>query len=613
MKWAKTAGSDAAEVFGEMSHWHSAETRTRTRSSVSFSAKRNKPSSTVLFIQPLEVQAMSLPRHHNWEENDDGAEGLRRSPPGKRPRDRQMEMLEEMRRMLKGQNEKIESMYRENQELREKVSFLTTDITRLGGYLQQSPAPRMLSDQNSSMQLRLQFVNSCSNSKYSTRKIEADDETPLKVAIYDHNNEIMTCEPFSSMRVHIVAIHGDFDDDHKGHWTEEHFRSKIVTGRPGKEHLLSGKLYFRLQGGVGYLNSAKFQDNSSFVPSKRLKLGVMAADERISQRIQEGITESFAVKDVRGYSTKKNLNPSPCDPVYKLNKIAMNGDRHKLLEKNGIKIVGDFLSFYDRSPEDLRKIGKQSLVTLRNALQDQEFTLVAYKRGMGLTNIRHFLKAMAVFTLRGHAQSNQALRCEQTSSVCNGLQSGASLGNLPSKSKLQQSTSNQSVTPRELESFQVANEEVLSIRNEASSVPSMDNNTLGGSSTQQQCFLEHNTTSESDGNALLPGNPSTDDAVRDHLAELEKALLEDESWGDFDFNEAWANPCSAVEHSTGLSSVNGAHNNNINHGGLSAASEAGSVSYGGLSPPVSEVGSRRYMGYSPSPASKPWNCRFRGL
>jgi hypothetical protein len=212
-----------------------------------------------------------------------------------------MEMLEEMRRMLKGQNEKIESMYRENQELREKVSFLTADITRLGGYLQQSPAPRMLSDQNSSMQLRLQFVNSCSNSKYSTRKIEADDETPLKVAIYDHNNEIMTCEPFSSMRVHIVAIHGDFDDDHKGHWTEEHFRSKIVTGRPGKEHLLSGKLYFRLQGGVGYLNSAKFQDNSSFVPSKRLKLGVMAADERISQRIQEGITESFAVKDVRGY------------------------------------------------------------------------------------------------------------------------------------------------------------------------------------------------------------------------------------------------------------------------------------------------------------------------
>ncbi|KAF0896235.1 hypothetical protein E2562_019717, partial [Oryza meyeriana var. granulata] len=68
---------------------------------------------------------MSLPRHQNWEENDDGAEGSCRSPPAKRPRDRQMELLEEMRRMLQWQNEKIESMYRENQELREKVSFLT--------------------------------------------------------------------------------------------------------------------------------------------------------------------------------------------------------------------------------------------------------------------------------------------------------------------------------------------------------------------------------------------------------------------------------------------------------------------------------------------------------
>lgn len=158
----------------------------------------------------------------------------------------------------------------------------------------------MLPDQNCSEPLRLQFVNSCSNDKYSTHKIEADDESPLQVAIYDRNNKIVTSEPFSSMRVQIVAIDGDFDDDHKGQWTEEYFRSKIVPGRPQKGHLLSGKLYFRLQNGVGYLN-AKFQDNSSFVPSKKFKLGVMAADERISERIQEGITESFAVKDVRGY------------------------------------------------------------------------------------------------------------------------------------------------------------------------------------------------------------------------------------------------------------------------------------------------------------------------
>jgi hypothetical protein len=55
-------------------------------------------------------------------------------------------------------------------------------------------------------------------------------------------------------------------------------------------------------------------------------------------------------------ATKKSGNPPPRDPVYKLSRIAMNGDRHKLLEQSGIKTVGDFLCFYSRSPEDLRKV-----------------------------------------------------------------------------------------------------------------------------------------------------------------------------------------------------------------------------------------------------------------
>jgi cell shape-determining protein MreC len=41
-----------------------------------------------------------------------------------RNNDKPMELLEEMKRMLSKQNKKIESMYRENQELREEVSFL---------------------------------------------------------------------------------------------------------------------------------------------------------------------------------------------------------------------------------------------------------------------------------------------------------------------------------------------------------------------------------------------------------------------------------------------------------------------------------------------------------
>jgi len=273
-------------------------------------------------------------------------------------------MLQEQNRMgnmLQMQNEKFESMSRETQDLREEVSYLKANISRLQGYPQRSPAPRMLSDQHSSIPLQLKFLNSCKNDKFSKKKIEADDKAPLKVAIYNHNNEIITSEPFSSMRVHIVPIQGDFDDDHKGQWTEEYFRSRIVTGRRGKEPLLYGDLYIRLQKGVGYLNTAKFQDNSSFVASKKFKLGVMAVDERISQRIQEGITESFAVKDIRGLSTKKNPNPSPRDPIYKLSKIAKDGDRHKSLEKKGIRTVEDFLLSYTQSPENLRNnMGKIS-------------------------------------------------------------------------------------------------------------------------------------------------------------------------------------------------------------------------------------------------------------
>jgi hypothetical protein len=66
--------------------------------------------------------------------------------------------------------------------------------------------------------------------------------------------------------------------------------------------------------------------------------------------------------------TKKNPNPSPRDAVYKLSKIAKNGDRHKLLEQNGIKTVEDFLSFYNNSEYDLRKIlGK---------ISDQDWDLI---------------------------------------------------------------------------------------------------------------------------------------------------------------------------------------------------------------------------------------------
>ncbi|TVU31876.1 hypothetical protein EJB05_23580 [Eragrostis curvula] len=584
--------------------------------------------------------------------------------------DKPMELIEEMQRMLQRQNEKIESMWRENQELREKVSSLTADISRFGGYLQHSPAPRMPSDKNCSLPLRLRFVNACCNDKYSTRKIEADDKSLLKVAIYDQNNKIITCEPFSSMRVHIVAIHGDFDDDHKGRWTEEHFHSKIVTGRRGKEQLLFGKLYFRLQDGVGYLNSARFQDNSSFVPSKRFKLGVTAADERISERIQEGITESFAVKDIRGFycfhpmqgakeltvipsfskksnglsvttkfwypeygpllpfgraimvllSTKKSCNPSPHDAVYKLSRIAMNGDRHRSLERNGIKTVEDLLCSYSKNPDVLRKImgkiSEQDWDKLISHALKCEPRAGAYYSCIheGSVSREHW-----PFSRRNDSccpkesssvepnptiqkQLNVRLRHHQIYSMLNGPSSAASSQNVPRKLTVEFYSE---CLVEEFDSN--TDQQVTSVGNEILPVPSMNNNNSKEPSSPHIHSLECKSTPE--GNRVLPGNPSAGVTMEGFLSMLETTLLEDEACGDFDFSEmSRGSNSNVVEHSGGLSCINEARN--MNYGGRSPASEAGSVVSGGVSP-ASEMGSINYRKFLPSPIRKAGNKRFR--
>ncbi|WVZ49918.1 hypothetical protein U9M48_001233 [Paspalum notatum var. saurae] len=418
-----------------LEHFHGKEGSKQTSKHTTFIVVRTTRSS---------AGKMPLPQPPQDEDGDQGS-----SQPAKRLRcsgcseDRQMLLLEEMRNMLQKQNEKIESMYRENQDIQQKVTCLMADITRHDGYLQQSPAPRiLLSDQQCSTPLRLKFLNSCKNDKYSKHIIEADDKTPLKVAIFNHKNEIITIEPFSSMRVHIVPIQGDFDNDQKGQWTEKHFCSKIVSGRPGKEHLLSGDLYIRLQNGVGHLNAAKFQDNSSFVASKRFKLGVMAADEKISQRIQEGISDSFAVKDARGYATKKNLNPSPCDPVYKLNRIAKDGDRHKLLEENGIKTVEDLVLSYNQSHEDLRKIlGK---------ISDQDWdTVINHAQKCNPRPANHeletilrsdgscYLKGSSSMQPSSAPQKQAGVQVMQLQSSYNALSSGVSLEDAPTREEEQ--------------------------------------------------------------------------------------------------------------------------------------------------------------------------------
>ncbi|XP_052136821.1 uncharacterized protein LOC127755202 [Oryza glaberrima] len=186
--------------------------------------------------------------------------------------------------------------------------------------------------------------------------------------------------------------------------------------------------------------------------------------------------------------------------------------------------------------------------------------------------------------------------CQQISSTNNGLPSGASSENISNKAKFHPNTLDQSVKAcGEFQTMQ-ASQQVSAIENEVLSVSFMDNNTLEGSSSQQQPSLKHNTMPDGD-------------TMEEFLASLEKDLLEDDSRSDFT-ETYWGDVYNAVKQTAGLPRVNEAHN--VSRGGISPASEVGSTVYGGISP-ASEVGSRSCTAFSPSPVSKRGSIGYCGL
>lgn len=127
----------------------------------------------------------------------------------------------------------------------------------------------------------------------------AEDGNPITVSIYDHDNKIITNGPLSSLQVKIVVLNGEFNKENKEQWSRDAFLNNIVVyGRNSKPPLLASDLYVKLENGVANLCGIKFQDN---VPSRKFRLGVMEADDSISEKILEGISEPFTIKSGRGF------------------------------------------------------------------------------------------------------------------------------------------------------------------------------------------------------------------------------------------------------------------------------------------------------------------------
>ncbi|KAK4757254.1 hypothetical protein SAY87_007381 [Trapa incisa] len=127
-------------------------------------------------------------------------------------------------------------------------------------------------------------------------------------------------------------------------WTQEEFDSHTVKEREGKRVLLTGDLQVTLKEGVGTLGELTFTDNSSWIRSRKFRLGLKVASGFCEGlNIREAKTQAFTVKDHRG-------------ELWRLEKIGKDGSFHKRLSNQGIFTVEDFLRLVVRDQQKLRNI-----------------------------------------------------------------------------------------------------------------------------------------------------------------------------------------------------------------------------------------------------------------
>lgn len=111
----------------------------------------------------------------------------------------------------------------------------------------------------------------------------------------------VTTGPLSSIKVEIVVLNGDFGKDENVSWTKEDFNANVVRAREGRRPLLTGDLVVALRNGVGTFGNVTFTDNSSWIRSRRFRLGVRVMESSATEeRIREARSEPFMVKDHRG-------------------------------------------------------------------------------------------------------------------------------------------------------------------------------------------------------------------------------------------------------------------------------------------------------------------------
>ena len=253
--------------------------------------------------------------------------------------------------------------------------------------------------------LQLHFKSRLSLPLFTGGKVEGEQGAAIHIVLIDSSTGlVVTSGPESLVKLDVVVLEGDFNNEDDDNWTQEEFESHVVKEREGKRPLLTGDLQVTLKEGVGTLGDLTFTDNSSWIRSRKFRLGLKVASgfsEGI--RIREAKTEAFTVKDHRGECEfiisansfipyradpkilrlkicccsfipyimfvpvckfailcitvyKKHYPPALHDDVWRLEKIGKDGSFHKRLNKAGIYTVEDFLRLVVRDSQGLRTV-----------------------------------------------------------------------------------------------------------------------------------------------------------------------------------------------------------------------------------------------------------------
>jgi hypothetical protein len=148
----------------------------------------------------------------------------------------------------------------------------------------------------------LQFRNKLALPLFTGSKVEGEQGSTIHVVLVDANNgQVVTAGPEAVAKLDLVVLEGDFAADDEENWSQEEFENAEVRERDGKRPLLTGDLTVILKDGVGALGELTFTDNSSWIRSRKFRLGVKISSGFCEGlRIREAKTEAFTVKDHRG-------------------------------------------------------------------------------------------------------------------------------------------------------------------------------------------------------------------------------------------------------------------------------------------------------------------------